>query len=235
MDKHTVKSAFKSSLPVLAGYLVLGFGFGVLLAKGGYSPIWALGMSVTIYAGAMQYVGTDLLVSGAGLVSVALTTLMVQARHLFYGISLVERYKGAGWKKFFMIYEITDETYALVSAEKYPDGVHPHWYCFFVSLFDHIYWIIGGLLGCFVGSTVNFNAAGIEFSMTAIFVSVFVEQWKSSKNHTPAIIGVVATAACLLIFGSESFLIPAMIAITVLLFAFRKQFEKREAGDDNGR
>lgn len=232
--KHTFKSAVKSSLPVLAGYLVLGFGFGVLLAKNGYGPLWALGMCTTIYAGAMQYIATDLLASGTGLISVALTTLMVQARHLFYGISLVEKYKGAGWKKFFMIYQITDETYALVSAEKYPNGVDAHWYCFFLSFINQIYWIIGSVIGAVVGLTVNFNAQGIEFSMTAIFVAVFVEQWKSSKNHIPALIGVGATAICLLIFGSESFLIPAMIGITVLLFAFKKNFEKREAGDNNG-
>ncbi len=233
MDKRALKGAFKSSLPILAGYLVLGFGFGVLLAKGGYSPIWALGMSVTMYAGAMQYVGTDLLVSHASLLSVAMTTLMVQARHLFYGISLIDKYKGAGFKKFFMIFQITDETYALVSASKYPEGADPHWYYFFVSLFDYIYWIIGGFLGALVGSLFEFNAKGIEFSMTAIFVSVFVEQWKNSKNHISSLIGLISTAICLVIFGNQSFLIPAMIIITVLLFALKSKITDEKAGGNN--
>lgn len=228
MNKHTIKAAWKSSLPVFAGYLVLGFGFGVLLSEVGYGPVWALGMSIGIYAGAMQYVAAELLASGTGIVSVALTTLMVQARHLFYGISLVEKYKGAGLKKILMIFEITDETYAVVSAEKYPKGVHGHWYCFFVSLFDQIYWIIGCLLGSFVGTAFAFNAKGIEFSMTAIFVTVFVEQWRGQKNHLPALIGLGCALVCLLVFGSEKFLIPTMLLITALLFGLKNKLEEKK-------
>lgn len=234
MKLKTVKAAFIKSLPVFAGYIVLGIGFGVLLAKAGYGLIWALAMSVTMYAGSMQYVAVSLLAGGASLISTAVTTLLVQARHLFYGISMIDKYKGAGWKKIYLAFSLTDETYSLLCDGHYPEGNDPHWYRFFVSIFNQSYWIMGCLIGNFLGTNVPFNSKGIEFAMTALFVTVFVEQWKSTKNHLPAIIGVVCTAVCLAIFGSEDFLIPSMVAITVLLFALRKPLEKKEevSGDE---
>lgn len=228
MKKKTVKTAFLKSLPVFAGYIVLGIGFGVLLAKAGYGIWWALVMSVTMYAGSMQYVAVSLLAGGASLISTAVTTLLVQARHLFYGISMIDKYKGAGLKKIYLAFSLTDETYSLLCDGNRPDGVDFHLYQFLLSLFNQSYWIMGCLLGNFIGTNVEFNSAGIEFAMTAIFVTVFVEQWKSTKNHIPAIIGVASTAVCLAVFGSENFLIPSMIAITVLLFALRKPLEKKE-------
>lgn len=228
MKGKTIKAAFIKSLPVFAGYIVLGIGFGVLLAKAGYGLIWALVMSVTMYAGSMQYVAVSLLAGGASLVSTAVTSLLVQARHLFYGISMIDKYKGAGLKKIYLAFSLTDETYSLLVDGHYPEGSDPHWYRFFVSIFNQSYWIMGCLIGNFIGSNVPFNSKGIEFAMTSIFVTVFVEQWKSTKNHIPAIIGVVSTAVCLAVFGSEDFLIPSMIVITVLLFALRKPLEKKE-------
>lgn len=227
MKRKTVKAAFIKSLPVFAGYIVLGIGFGVLLGKAGYGLIWALVMSVTMYAGTMQYVAVGLLSGGASLISTAVTTLLVQARHLFYGISMIDKYKGAGWKKIYLAFSLTDETYSLLCDGHYPEGSNPHWYRFFVSIFNQSYWIMGCLIGNFIGTNVPFNSKGIEFAMTSIFVTVFVEQWKSTKNHLPAIIGVVSTAVCLAVFGSEDFLIPSMIVITVLLFALRKPLEKK--------
>ncbi len=228
MIGKTVKAAFIKSLPVFAGYIVLGIGFGVMLGKAGYGLIWALLMSVTMYAGSMQYVAVSLLTGGASLISTAVTTLLVQARHLFYGISMIDKYKGAGWRKIYLAFSLTDETYSLLCDGHYPAGSNPHWYRFFVSIFNQSYWIMGCLIGNFLGTNVPFNSKGIEFAMTALFVTVFVEQWKSTKNHLPAIIGVVCTAVCLAIFGSEDFLIPSMISITVLLFALRKPLEKKE-------
>lgn len=228
MKAETVKAAFIKSLPVFAGYIVLGIGFGVLLAKAGYGLIWALVMSVTMYAGSMQYVAVSLLSGGASLISTAVTSLLVQARHLFYGISMIDKYKGAGLKKIYLAFSLTDETYSLLVDGHYPQGSDPHWYRFFVSIFNQSYWIMGCLIGNLIGTNVPFNSKGIEFAMTSIFVTVFVEQWKSTKNHIPAIIGVVSTAVCLAIFGSEDFLIPSMIVITVLLFALRKPLEKKE-------
>lgn len=223
MYKKTIQYAFLKSLPVMAGYIVLGVGFGILLADKGYSVWWAILMSLTIYAGSLQYIGVNLLSSGAGLLSVALISLMVNARHLFYGISMLKPYEKTGIKKWYLIFGLTDETYSLVCSDHaYPDGVDVKEYYFWVTLFDQCYWILGSLLGALIGNTVTFNARGIDFSMTALFVIIFVEQWEKTKNHIPAITGVVVSIICLLIFGAEQFLIPSMIGIVLGLFLFRK-------------
>ena len=216
------KQAFIKSLPVMAGYIVLGIGFGIILKKAGYGLFWSFIMSLSIYAGSMQYVAVSLLTSGASLISVALTTLMVNARHLFYGISMIDKYKGSGKKKPYLIFALTDETYSLLCAEDSMSAEEHHKYSLWVSLFNQGYWILGCCLGSVLGSVLTFNTAGIEFSMTALFVTVFVEQWLTTKNHLPAIAGLVCSIACLLIFGAEHFLIPTMIAITIVLFLCKK-------------
>lgn len=210
----------------MMGYIVLGIGFGILFEKNGYGLGWTLAMSVFVFAGSMQYVGIGLITGGASLISTALTTLMVNARHLFYGISMINRYKGAGLKKLYLMFALTDETYSLVCSGDYPEGEEPHLYCFLVSLCNHCYWITGSALGAIIGSAITFNTAGIDFAMTALFVTIFVEQWLTTKEHRPALIGIGASVMCLMVFGSDSFLIPAMIAITVLLTVFRKTLEK---------
>lgn len=223
-----IRYAFKRSLPVMAGYLVLGLGFGILLASKGYNAWWAFFMSVFIYAGSMQYVAVDLLAGGASLISAAIMTLMVNARHLFYGISMIDRYKGMGKKKTYLVFALTDETYSLVCSGDVPEGIDRKKYFFWVSLMDHSYWIIGSTLGALIGSMLTFNSAGIDFSMTALFIVVFVEQWRSTKNHLSAMIGVTASIVCLFIFGAENFLIPAMITITVVLTVFRKFLDPKQ-------
>lgn len=226
------KNAFMKTLPVMAGYLVLGFGFGILLEDNGYGFWWALAMSGFIYAGSMQYVTISLMTSGASFISAALTTLMVNARHLFYGISMVDKYKNAGKKKPYLMFALTDETYSLVCNGECPEGMDAHSYYFWISLFNQCYWMIGSLLGSMVGTALQFNTAGIDFSMTALFVTVFVEQWLSTKNHLSAVLGVVSSVICLLIFGSDRFLIPSMIAITVVLSLTRKKIEESDGGAD---
>ncbi len=210
----------------MMGYIVLGIGFGILFEKNGYGFWWAVAMSVFIFAGSMQYVAVGLITGGASLISTAITTLMVNARHLFYGISMINRYKGTGWKKPYLMFGLTDETYSLVCNGDYPEGEDLHWYCFLVTLCDHCYWVIGTALGSLLGSAITFNTAGIDFAMTALFVTIFVEQWLTTKEHRPALIGIGASALCLVIFGQESFLIPAMILITILLAVFRRVLEK---------
>lgn len=210
--QQDLKKAARDSLPVLAGYIVLGMGFGILLSTKGYGVLWALAMSALIYAGSMQYLAIDLLAGGASLLSAALTTLLVNARHLFYGISMVDRYKGAGRKKPYLIFALTDETYSLVCNTE-----GSHCYCFLVSLLNQIYWVAGSVLGSLLGGILPFSTEGIDFALTALFVTVFVEQWKSTKEHLPAVIGVAASVLCLLIFGADSFLIPSMVLITVAL------------------
>lgn len=222
-----IRYAFKRSLPVMAGYLVLGMGFGILLEAKGYGVWWAFFMSLFIYAGSMQYVAVDLLAGGASLLSTALMTLMVNARHLFYGISMIDRYKEAGAKKPYLVFALTDETYSLVCSGDVPEGVDKNWYFFFVSLFNQSYWIIGSVAGSLIGSLLTFNTAGIEFSMTALFVVVFIEQWKGTDNHISALIGIGASLACLLVFGAESFLIPSMLTITIALTVLRGRLDSK--------
>lgn len=226
MTKSAIRAVFLDTVPVMTGYVFLGFGFGILLHQGGYGVLWAAAMSLFIYAGSMQYVTVGLLTGGTGLLTAALTTVVVNARHLFYGLSMVDAYKDAGRKKPYMIFALTDETYSLVSRDQVPEGMHRHTYCFLVSLFDQIYWVAGSVLGSLAGSLLPVNFEGIEFVLTALFVTIFVEQWLSTKNHLSAVIGVAATVICLLIFGRDVFLIPSMAAIAALL-AMTQKAERR--------
>ena len=226
ITKNLIKTAFIKSLPVMAGYVVLAIGFGILMKEAGYGLFWSFLMSFTIYAGSMQYVAVSLLSSGASLISAALTTLMVNARHLFYGVSMIDKYKDAGNKKSYLIFALTDETYSLLCGDDYPEGEDKHWYSFFVSLFNQCYWVIGSIIGSILGSLITFNTAGIDFSMTALFVTVFVEQWLTTKNHLPAIAGLFCSIACLMIFGPDSFLIPNMISITIILSLCKNVMEE---------
>lgn len=221
ITKNLIQTAFVKTLPVMAGYVVLGIGFGILLKKAGFGLFWSFLMSFTIYAGSMQYVAVSLLTSGASLISAALTTLMVNARHLFYGVSMIDKYKHSGKKKTYLIFALTDETYSLLCGEDYPENEDRHWYSFFISLFNQSYWVLGCCLGSILGTVISFNTAGIDFSMTALFVTVFVEQWLTTKNHLPAIAGLFCSIGCLMIFGADNFLIPTMIAITIVLSLFK--------------
>ena len=232
ITKNLIKTAFIKSLPVMAGYVVLAIGFGILMKEAGYGLFWSFLMSFTVYAGSMQYVAVSLLSSGASLISAALTTLMVNARHLFYGVSMTDKYKDAGKKKPYLIFALTDETYSLLCGDDYPTGEDKHWYSFFIALFNQCYWVIGSIIGSILGSLITFNTAGIDFSMTALFVTVFVEQWLTAENHLPAIAGLFCSVGCLLIFGPDSFLIPTMISITLVLALFKNVMD-RSGGSKN--
>ncbi len=225
MNKKLLKRVFIKTLPVMTGYLTLGIGFGILLESHGYGIWWSLAMAVFIYAGSMQYVAINLITGGASLITTALTTLMVNARHIFYGISMLERYKNKGKAKPYLIFSLTDETYSLLCGEDYPEATDPERYQLAVSVLNHIYWILGCAAGSLIGSAVTFNTAGIDFCMTALFVTIFVEQWLSAKKHLPALIGLGASLACLLIFGVDTFLIPSMLFISALLLVFRGRID----------
>lgn len=233
MNRKLLKKVLLDTIPVMTGYLVLGFGFGIISEKNGYGFWWAIAMSVFIYAGSMQYVTVSLLTSGASLISTAMTTLMVNARHLFYGISMIEKYRNAGKKKPYLIFALTDETYSLVCSGECPKDTDYHTYCVMVSFMNQCYWVLGSVAGAIVGSALEFNTAGIDFAMTALFVTVFVEQWLSTKQHLPALIGLGASVVCLVIFGSSQFLIPSMIFITILLSVCRKSIENGGAGNES--
>ena len=223
--KSTVNKAFYKTVPVMAGYIVLGIGFGILLRNAGYGVLWAASMSLFIYAGSMQYVGVGLLSGGASVLTTAITTIMVNGRHLFYSISMIDKYKGAGKYKPYMIFALTDETYSLLCDDDGSDEDR-NLYRFLVSLFNQSYWVTGTLIGSIIGKVIPFSTQGIEFSMTALFIASFTEQWISSKDHVPAITGVLCTALCLMILGPERFLIPAMFLITFVLTLIRKREEK---------
>lgn len=219
--KNDVKKAFVATLPVFAGYIALGFGFGVLLSTQGYGAIWALFMSITMFGGSMQYAAVDILADGVSLLSAAITTIIINARHLFYGISLVDKYKGTGLKKIYLMHALTDETYSLVCSDELTKGVeNKHLYYLLVSVMDHCYWIVGCVLGAVFGTNVTFNSEGIDFVLTALFLTIFVEQWLSSEDHTPAIIGVLCAVVSTAIFH-ENMLIPTMILILVSLTVLR--------------
>lgn len=222
MSRKQFFTVFVDTLPVLTGYLFLGAGFGILLSEAGYGVLWALSMGVFVLAGSGQYLAVSLMASGADLFSAAMATLLVNARHLFYGISLLEDYKGAGLRKPYMIFSLTDETYSLVTQKKPPQGMSKHRYCFMVSLLDHLYWIAGCTLGSLVGTYLPISFEGVEFVLTALFVTMFIDQWLTHKDHKPALIGVGATLLALVVFGSEYFLIPAMALIALLLMVLPK-------------
>ena len=226
MNKQTIRTAFLDTLPVMTGYVFLGFGFGILMYQQGYGVGWSFAMSFFIYAGSMQYMAVGLLTGGASLLTAALTTVVVNARHLFYGISMVDAYKGTGRKKPYMIFALTDETYSLVSQAQLDPGINRHSYCFLVSLFDHLWWVSGTVLGALAGSLIPLNYEGIEFVLTALFVTIFVEQWLSTRDHRPALVGLIATGACLLIFGKDIFLIPSMALIAAILVGMKKAERK---------
>lgn len=225
MSHKIIKQAFLKTLPVLAGYIVLGIGFGILLRNAGYGVLWSFAMSAFIYAGSMQYVGVSLLAGGASVITTALTTIMVNARHLFYSISMVDRYKDAGKYRPYLIFALTDETYSLLSDGHAPSDGDPNLYRFLVSLFNQCYWVTGSVLGSLLGAVLPFSTEGIEFSMTALFIASFTEQWLSTGDHIPALTGLLSTLVCLLILGPGRFLIPAMLLITLVLTLLRGREE----------
>lgn len=229
--KKAAAAAFPKTLPVLAGYVVLGFGFGLLLQSKGYHFLWAVLMSLTIYAGSMQYVTVDLLANGAGLVSAALMTLMINARHLFYGVSMLIRYRDMGKAKTYLIFGLTDETYSLVCGTELPDGVEAGKYYFLVTLMNQCYWVIGSAAGALFGQAIPINTTGVDFAMTALFTVILTDNLLKQESRIPSIVGVGISLICLVLFGQNQFLIPSMIGIAAALMLLRPLLEKEREHD----
>ena len=233
------KAAFPHTVPVMAGYLFLGTAFGILLRAKGYGPVWALAMSLFIYAGSMQFVAAGLLAAAFSPLTALMVTLMVNARHLFYGLSMLEPFEKMGWRKPYMVFSLTDETYALLSGMEPPKTAADYDIFFCISLFNQGYWVIGSLAGNLAGEWLAFDTEGIAFAMTALFLVIFVEQWleadkqRSAKNvfqaHGPALIGVFVSIISHAIFGPANFLIPAMGGLLILFAALRNTFEGEAA------
>lgn len=230
MHKKALKTVFLDTVPVMTGYLFLGISFGILLQEAGYGLPWAFSMALFMYAGSAQFLSVSLLANHASILSSAIAVFLLNARHIFYGISLIDAYKDTGKKKPYLIFALTDETYSLVTQNQPPEGMKRHTYCFLVSLFDHIYWVAGCVIGSVAGNFIPISFEGIEFVLTALFVTLFTEQWLSNKNHFPAVVGVVSTVLCLVLFGKDIFLIPSMVLIAVLLTTTRKTGKRKEDG-----
>ena len=225
--KEALKVAFPYTIPVLTGYLMLGAAFGILMKSKNYSLIWTLMSNIFIYAGSMQFVSVGLVASGFNPISAAIMTLLVNARHIFYGIAMLPKFKGLGRKKWYLIHGLSDETFSILSSVKIPSHIDRAWFLFYITLLNQIYWVIGSGLGNLVGSIVSFDIKGIDFVLTALFVVIFIEQLLTKKSHLPEIIGAGSAIACRLIFGPDNFLIPTMILILILVIILKKPLERR--------
>ena len=212
-------------------FVVLGIGYGILMQKHGYGPVWSLLSGIIIFSGTAQFVSVTMLSSGSVLMA-GITALMISARHLFFSISMIGRYSGEGRRKGYLYYALCDETYAMLSKDDGPEGVKVSNYRLLVTLFDQCAWVAGSFLGGWIGTLLTFDSTGIDFAMTALFTTVFIQQWTDNRNHLPAVLGVGATLACRLIFGRDIFLIPAMIIIIGVLTAARSRIEPASAGSD---
>ena len=228
--RHTARFALRQSLGVLFGYLFLGTAFGILLRQAGFGALWALAFSGLVYAGSLQFVLAGFLAAPTALPTVALMSLFINARHLFYGLSFVERFASMGKKRLYMIFSLTDETYSvLCGMDQVPAGVDKHGAMFLVALLDQLYWVAGSLLGTFAGA-LPLDFTGIDFSMTALFLVIFLEQWRGAKSHLPALLGLGCGAVFLLALGPDNFLLPALCAtVAVLLLARPALNREKEA------
>lgn len=226
-----LKAALHTSLPIMVTFVVLGIGYGILMQKHGFGPLWSLISGIIIFSGTVQFVSIGMLGSGSYIMA-AVTALMVAARHIFFSISMIGRYSTEGKRKWYLFYALCDETYAMLSKDDGPEGVNTSAYRFLVTLFDQSAWIIGSFLGGWIGTLLTFDSAGIDFAMTALFATVFIQQWIDSKCHIPAVTGVAATLICRIVFGRDLFLIPAMIIIIAVLTIMRSRIENAGGKED---
>ena len=224
MKKKAFQAAFPYTLPICVGFLFLGMYYGFMMRSKGFSFLYPLFMSMFIFAGSMEFVTVNLLLSAFHPLSAFFLALMVNARHLFYGISMLGKYKNVGWKKFYLIYGMCDETLSVNCTAKIPEDVDEGWFMFFVTLLNQIYWVGGATLGALLGYVIHFDTTGIEFVMTALFVVMFLNQWEEKgADHKAALTGVGASLLCLLVFGGQNFILPAMALIIVCFLLAEKR------------
>lgn len=227
LRRKAFKAALPRTLPILVGFVFLGMSYGLLMRSKGFSFIYPMFMSMFIFAGSMEFVTANLLLADFNPIYAFLLALMVNARHLFYGISMLEKFDGTGWKKPYLIFGMCDETFSVNCTADLPPDVDKGWFMFFVTLLNQIYWVVSSTAGSLLGYVIHFNTKGIEFVMTALFVVMFLGQWEKKENRVPALVGLIGTAVCLPIFGSKYFIVPAMVLI-VAAFAVGKKIEDRE-------
>ena len=229
---HTKSRAFKTALPytlpICAGFSFLGLAYGIYMNSMGFSFVYPMVMSLTIFAGSMEFVAASLMLTSFDPLNAFVLALMVNARHLFYGVSMIDKFRGTGKKKFYLIYGMCDESFSINCTAEPPEGVDRGWFMFFVTLLNHVYWFLGATVGGLLGGLISFSTEGIEFVLVALFVVIFLDQWLKSKRHTPALIGLAASVACLIVFGATQFILPAMALILIVLTLLRKPLSRKE-------
>ena len=228
MKRKAFLAAFPHTLPIFAGFWFLSLAYGIYMHAQGFSFLYPMFMSMLIYGGSLEFVAVEMLLSPFAPVSVFVMTLLIQARHLFYGLSMLDKYKGLGRKKYYLIFGMCDETFSINCSTPVPEGVDRGWFYFFVTLLDQLYWVSGATLGGIIGSLLNVSTDGISFVMTAMFVVIFLERWLGEKRHISSLLGLGLSAVCLCVFGADSFMLPAMIAIIAALALLRPLLDGKE-------
>ena len=228
MLKKAFAAAFPYTIPIFAGFWFLGLTYGIYMNVSGFSFWYPLFMSMLIFAGSVEFLTVNMLLGAFHPLQALAVTLMVNARHLFYGISMLDQYRAAGWKKIYLIFGMCDESFSINYTAEIPDDVDRGWFMFFVTILNHFYWVFGATLGGICGSLIHFDTEGLDFVMTAMFVVIFLEQWMKEKRHTSALVGIAASLLCLLFFGADNFMIPAMLAMLCVLMYLRRFLEKGE-------
>ena len=227
--KRALFCAFPYTIPIFAGFWFLGMTYGIYMNVSGFSFWYPMLMSLTIFAGSVEFVAVNLLLGAFNPLQALAMTLMINARHLFYGISMLDKFRGVGLKKIYLIFGMCDESFSINYTADIPQDVDKGWFMFFVTLLNHIYWFSGATLGGIFGSFIHFNTEGLDFVMTAMFVAIFMEQWLKEKRHTSALVGIGISLLCLLTFGADHFIIPSMLAILGVLTLIRNPLERGES------
>ncbi len=224
--KKAFRAAFPRTIPIFAGFWFLGLTYGIYMNVSGFSFWYPMLMSLTIFAGSMEFVTVNLLLGAFNPLQAFLLTLMINARHLFYGISMLDKYKGTGWKKWYLIFGMCDESFSINYTADIPEDTDRGWFMFFVTLLNQFYWFFGSTLGGIFGSLLSFDTKGLDFVMTAMFVVIFLEQWLKDRTHVSALLGLGLSLLCLIFFGADTFIIPSMLAILGALTLLRRPIEK---------
>lgn len=227
--KEAFKFAFPHTIPIMAGYIFLGIPFGLLAVSQGFSPFFAILMSVIIYSGAIQYAAIDVFLASFNPINAIILTLMVGARHIFYGIAMLTKFSKLDSKKYYTIFGLTDETFSVLVSIDVPENLSRDWVYFFITLLNQMYWVSGTVIGVLLGSMITINLEGIDFVLTALFITIFVDQWLNSSSKVPALVGILSGLLCLVLFGANNFMIPAMVFIVgFFLYRFNKKGVARQ-------
>lgn len=232
--KTSLRHAFRGSFPIMAGYGFLGVTYGIYMHELGFSFVYPMLLAVTVYAGSAEFLVGNMLLGSFNPVQTFLMILMVNARHLFYGLSMLDSYKGLGWKKFFLVFGMSDETFALTSTAKIPDGADRGWYLLWITWLDETYWVVGATIGGLIGPLLKFDLRGLDFVLTAMFTAIFVDNWLRERSHVSSVSGLVICGLCLALFGADRFIIPGMATMLLFLTVVRGRLDGKSVSTEKG-